>query len=854
MLIKNLFKYWTYQVFFPGTVLRQKYEAFKVLLENDKRAHEMMAELEEIYQDQIRVDFSVIEAKYEDFAQTVRRIVENLGKMCPTRYQDLMAYYKKFDFYVRFRLAPPEYDFSPPFAVMLAEVTAEDANRVGGKAANIATMGNTLNLPVPRGFVVTTNAFCYFLECNDLRKEIDARLAGLDIRDTASLNRVSGELMQRIRTATVPPDVEAAIRSAAEFGHEAPGSWPTLAVRSSAVGEDGRASFAGQYKTVLSVPRDAVVEAYKEVVASKYAPEALYYRINCGFSDMETPMAVLALEMVDAAASGVMYTADLEAPESGLLDIHSIWGLGELLVQGAASADMFKIKKGTRPRIVHQQAAAKPRQMRFDPHGGIRIADVAAQKADRFSLDEGQALKLAQWGIQLEAHYQTPQDVEWCLSSRGDLFLLQTRPLALGQDRKPAEDCVIEEFDHPVLLSGGERASSGVGGGPVFKLRRESDLDAIPPNAVLVARNASATYVRVMDRLSAVVTDRGSTTGHFASVAREFGVPTLVNTGMASRRLKSGQPVTVYADERKVYDGLVRPLLESPCVRKNPMADSPFARKLEYIMGFISPLRLVDPNDTEFVPGGCRSMHDIIRFAHEKCVQEMFAIGTRKTGRKMGAKKLVTSIPMHLLVLDVGEGLAETSVQNREVDMADVQSAPLLAVWNGLSHPNIKWFQISHFDWEQYDRFAAGIISPEAAQFASYAVISLDYLNLNLKFGYHFVVLDTVCGPRTNENHILFRFDGGGGTPRGRFLRAEFISRILERHHFDIAKKSDLVDARFMEAPRDQIAEKLDMLGRLLGATRLMDMYLKEEQQVGAAVEAFLEGRYSFSSTDMESG
>jgi pyruvate,water dikinase len=110
MLIKSLFKYWTYQVFAPGTVLREKYGAFKSLLESDKRAHELMAELEEIYHNHTRVDFTNIEARYEEFANCVSQIIENLIKMCPTRYLNLRGYFKKFDSYIRYMLAPPEYD------------------------------------------------------------------------------------------------------------------------------------------------------------------------------------------------------------------------------------------------------------------------------------------------------------------------------------------------------------------------------------------------------------------------------------------------------------------------------------------------------------------------------------------------------------------------------------------------------------------------------------------------------------------------------------------------------------------------------------------------------------------------
>jgi len=852
MLIKNLFKHWTYQVFSPGTILREKYEAFKSLLECDKHAHELIAELEEIHHDQIKVDFSVIEDKYDTLSHQVGQIVENLQRMCPSRYQDLMAYYKKFDFYIRFMLSPPEYDFSPPFTLTLPEVTKEDASRVGGKALHVAAIGRILNLPVPSGFVITTNAFHYLLEYNNLRREIDRRMAKLDIQDTLALNHISHDLVHLIISAQVPPDIESSILSAVQSINENRKRKCQMAVRSSAVAEDGSSSFAGQYKTVLNVRQNRLLDVYREVIASKYSPEALYYRINYGLTDMETPMAVLVLEMVDAVVSGVMYTIDLEQPEAKQMNIHSIWGLGELLVQGKASPDIFNIKKGGHAIIAGLRPGMKPRQMVLTEQGDTKIVDVRKDKRNQPSLDNERALTLARWGMHLEAHYQCPQDVEWCLDRNGDLFLLQSRPLRTGEDHSPTLECTYEEISNPVLISGGDRASPGVGTGRVFKIRRESDLDRIPEKAVLVAKTASSRYVKVMNKLSAVVTDTGSTAGHFASVAREFGVPLLVNTGNATQCLTQGAEVTAYPDGKKVYDGVVHSLMVNPCVRKNLMTDSPFSRKLEYVISFISPLRLVDPEDPGFVPGSCRSMHDIIRFAHEKCVQEMFTIGNRRTGRKMGAKKLISHIPIQVYLLDVGEGLKKTALRKKEIQTEEIQSEPFLAVWKGLSHPDIQWSQFSHFNWEEYDRIvmSGGIISAASAQLASYAVLSREYLNLNLKFGYHFVILDTVCSERADENHILFRFAGGGGDLHGRSLRAEFLCTILERLEFDVNKKSDLVDARFTDAPKKKIDEKLDMLGRLLGATRLMDMYLKEENQVEAFVEDFLKGRYHFASVE----
>lgn len=209
--LTNLFKYWTYQVFSPGTVLREKYEAFKSLLRNDKKAHELMAELEEIYHDHIKVDFSVIEKKCSELSRSVSNIVEDLNRMHPTTYSNLRDYYRKLDFYIRFMLTPREYDFSPPFAIPLKKISPDDLLLVGGKALNLAIIESALQLPIPKGFAITTNAFYYFIEFNDLRKRIDKGLSRLDINSPVSIDAVSDELMTIILNALIPPDIEKAI-------------------------------------------------------------------------------------------------------------------------------------------------------------------------------------------------------------------------------------------------------------------------------------------------------------------------------------------------------------------------------------------------------------------------------------------------------------------------------------------------------------------------------------------------------------------------------------------------------------------------------------------------------------------
>jgi pyruvate,water dikinase len=263
-------------------------------------------------------------------------------------------------------------------------------------------------------------------------------------------------------------------------------------------------------------------------------------------------------------------------------------------------------------------------------------------------------------------------------------------------------------------------------------------------------------------------------------------------------------------------------------------------------------LELVDPEADNFTPEGCRSHHDIIRFCHEKAVQEMFNIGDRRIRKIGSAKKLESEIPMLFYVFDVGGGLNENSRARKSVAQEDIRSVPMKALLKGLNHPGIRWGDFTHFDWAEHDKIvmSGGIISPKAAMFASHAVLSPDYMNLNLRFGYHFVIVDTLCSNHSADNYVLFRFSGGGADFDKRMLRADFLNRILHRIGFEVSRKSDLIDAELMGKPDDTIESKLDMVGRLLGATRLMDMYLKDASMVEGFVEDFMNGRYHFATVD----
>lgn len=845
-MFSNILRYLTRQIVFPDATIRKKYQTFKQLLDRDHRAHQLLAEFEDIFYNHRKADIKALETKYDALAESVSGMVQDLHALSGGTYDNLSDYFTKIDSCLRVINAPEKVFCGPPYTLALEQIGSDSEGVVGGKACNLAKLQHELKLPVPAGFVITTNAFQYFLKHNKLQPVIDQQLAGLVSSSPSLVGQVSRYLVPIIENSRIPPEVEKDILSVLANLTLRIGEKAKIALRSSAVAEDSALSFAGQYLSLLNVGVDSLLDSYRKVLASKYSPRALAYRIQHGILDSMTPMAVVVIEMIDAAVSGVITTVDPENMDGETLNIHSLWGLGGLLMGGKTAADVLTLSKKIQPEVIRRQGADKRQQMVVAPDGEARIVPVGDNERLAFSLSDEEASFLGSVGITVESYFQRAQEIEWCIDRHGSLHILQSRVLPIRNRSLPISTGI--RTDRVVLIQGGVRASGGTGQGRVFTIEKESQLEDIPPDSVLIVRQTLPVYAVAMGRLRAVVAEQGDVAGHFSSVAREFGVPLLVKVEGVMTCLDQGQEITVDADNQVVYAGL-----DSTCQQKKnescAFLDSPFRRKLQSMIRFISPLSLVDPKSSSFVPESCRSLHDIIRFVHEKSMAEMFSLGTERGPRYGSTRRLVSSVPLSLLLLDVGEGLSPSVGNSKDVSMEDVRSRPLLALWRGLTYPGIDWAGRTHFDWERYDSvvMAGGVVDKNSTAFASYAVIAQDYLNVNLRFGYHFTLLDTLCGEIPSDNYIVLRFAGGGGDFHGRLLRVKFLASILDTMGFTVEITGDLVDAKIVQMEERAVADTLDLVGRLLAVTRLLDMALKNEAMVAVCIDDFWAGRYDFS-------
>ncbi|MDD2466472.1 MAG: PEP/pyruvate-binding domain-containing protein [Desulfobulbus sp.] len=832
MQVGALFKHWSLRLLAPDLVLQNTYDNFKTLLACDGRCHALMAEFEALYHNGQREDFARTRIRHRRLTEAVVGMVSALEQMSPRAAHGLRDYVNKYDFYIHLQLAPPERFLIPPFVV--DHTSLVEAGLVGNKSHRLVELQIGAQVPAPKGFTITSTTFDLLLAHNQVRPAIDLLLAAIDFSDFQGLEHISQALATMVSHLEIPSQVEQEIYAAYDALTGEEGTPARVAVRSSAQQEDGSHSFAGQYHSVLGVGRQQLLSAYLEVLASKYTSEALLYRIHAGLSDEEASMAVLVLSMVEAVAAGVVYTRDPMGGSVPSLLVQSIHGLGLPLVSGEVVPEVFTFPpEGLQPSAYCQGQQAD--QLVLQSGKVVRVPCVA----DKPTLTREQVNELAVISRRIESFYDgTPQDIEWALDSAGRIVILQARPLETDSpaDRATKESAKGSCIQSPPILCGAIPASTGVASGRVHHA------DTLPQDGgqekvILVTRHIAPSLVRHIHQLSAVVCEQGAVTGHFATVCREFGVVLLVSAQGALQCLQPGMEVTVDGYQGIVYEGFISEWLQGDTGHKQKKSDG-YGQRIRKILDYITPLHLVNPQESNFRPQSCRSLHDIIRYAHEMAVQSMFGLGEMTGGASSRSRKLATDLPLDIYLLDVGGAFADSG--KKSISPQRLHAKPFLALWQGLSHPEIDWQSHLHFDWQGFGDMAlsGGIAEGDARQFGSYAVISPDYLNLNMRFGFHFTLIDCLCGTESRANHCHLRFAGGGGNSKGRAVRILLLQNILGRLGFEVQVLGDLLDARLSGWPMADLLPLLTEVGRLLGMTKLLDMVLSEED-VDQRVEQF---------------
>ncbi|MCU0572774.1 MAG: PEP-utilizing enzyme [Syntrophobacteraceae bacterium] len=813
----------------PEGPAAERYAHYDAFLNHNHDALRILSELELVDRGAGLATLASIQRRTENLLEEVRGLVASLSGLAGDRYGELLQVHDA----VARNLAPLLERRRPtiegPLTLPFSELGPQHLHLAGAKSVNLATVRNRLGLPTPDGFVVTTATFDLFLRENRLLDSIDAMLAELDPEATESWEACL-RIQEMIREAPLPESLAQALEREYRELASRHGGMPLVAVRSSAVGEDTEASFAGQYTSVLEVDRDRIATAYRTVLASKYTPRAIIYRLRYGLADAATPMAAAAVVMVRARASGVLYTRDPSRPGSGQARLDAASGLGEKVVGGSASPDVFHVDRGSLQIV---QRRVEGREDGPDaPGAGQAISD-------------GAVLTLVEYGMKMEKHFGSPQDIEWAEDQEGNLLILQARPLGMAVGDEQEQEADLSGLK--LLLEAGQTASPGRVSGRALLARTDLKPEEAE-DVILVSRTAAPDLAPFMGRVRGLITDLGGAASHLASVARETNVPALMDVREATNLITDGQEITLLADEGRVYLGLAPELARKLPDRGADDERGPIGRHLREILDQISPLNLTDPKAPEFAPSGCRTLHDLIRFAHEKAMTEMFSL-SQLADSSVVSRKLSANIPLSLYFIDLGGGLAPGLTSCDEIRPEHIRSRPMAALWRGLTHPGVTWSGAVDISARNFMALMAGSIGPENAtppEVDSYALISSDYLNLSVKFGYHYSNLDALCSDDPNANTISLQFSGGAGTGMGKALRIELLSRVLSRLSYDVEVRGDLLQAALKGLDCEAMEVILDQTGRLLGCSRLLDLAIPSHAEVETLTELFFKEDYDF--------
>ncbi|MCA1743868.1 MAG: PEP/pyruvate-binding domain-containing protein, partial [Desulfovibrionales bacterium] len=447
----------------------KKYRLYKDFLDSNYEAMNLISRLEEFYYGEEDISHGEVRRNTRDLLESVTQMINSI--------QDMSGKYKKFD-----------------------KVWPEIKDRVNNK--------NEIDLPAPGGFVVSARAYQEFLGKNDLEKFIEDMLEQLDVEDAGKLEKLSNKIKDKFLGSDIPENVQEEISQAVNVMLEKYGDDVLVAVRSSAVGEDGDISFAGQYSSYINIKGRDIPETYKKVLASKYNSGALAYRKKHGLREDDTPMCVVITTMIRAQASGVMYTQDPAAGKESVLKISAGYGFGQRIVSGEDTGDEYVVNKSDL-KIENLDISPKKKMYSYGNNKWPRLMDVPEELQEKQVLSHDEIQLMARYGLSLEKFFRQAQDVEWVRSEEGELLIVQARPLRLidsNDNEGPDEETFIT--DYPLIISGGKTASRGRWIGKVYMAKTPRDLSPVK-DAVLVTKTADPRYTEYLGRVGAVVSEVG---------------------------------------------------------------------------------------------------------------------------------------------------------------------------------------------------------------------------------------------------------------------------------------------------------------------------------------------------------
>jgi len=832
-------------------ILTERYNAFCDLLRANNNALEIMADLEEKASGEYLFDRAYIISKIELLSSNILKIIESINKLTKNKFSELIERHSAINQELQ-RIISGEFVIKETdYTIDLSNIFNKDTSNVGGKISHLGEIKNKLGILIPEGFAITAYAFKRFIEDNRIDLKIKEYLSDLNIESLDEINKASQQIQTIILNSNLPAEIYQSIKDssirlinkikAREISINKPIEDIKVSVRSSAILEDSDFSFAGQYATFLNVSTEEIIEKYKAVIASLFTARAVFYYKTKGFSELDMVMAVGVLEMIDARCGGVVYSRDPNDANSDEIIINAVWGLGKAVVDGIYEPHYYRYSR-KEGKVVLKKETDQRHMIINVKEGDTREVDVPIEYLQKSCLSDEDIKKLVNIADVLESHYSSPQDIEWVIDKEGRLYILQSRQLNISSLQAETINIprIVEGYN--LLIDKGIIACKGIGFGKVYILKEEDDLKNLPELSVLVARSTSIKFVPLMNKISAIVTDVGSATGHMASISREYNVPTIVNTEIGTKVLQNNLEVTVDAFNCNVYEGKVDILLDL----KERLKDSAFQQTYIYkmlnkLLNQIVPLNLVNPEAENFNAKSCKTFHDITRFCHEQSMNAMFDLGLKYGQEASGTTTLRAGVPTEITMIDLGGGFTNNGL--KVLTAKNILSIPFKALLKGMI--SMRWPEPPKTDARGFLGMIARTATISEEQIAdagkrSFAILSKNYINFSIRLGYHFSLIEAFVGENINDNYIRFFFKGGGAAIDRRLRRVGLITAILKKMGFSVKVTNDVINANITDYTEPHLEDRLEIMGKLTAYTKQLDMTLYNDAIAEMFTEQFI--------------
>ena len=450
------------------------------------------------------------------------------------------------------------------YVTPFSRIRMKDVPRVGGKTASLGEM-ISFGLPVPDGFAVTADAYKYFIRHNKLDHGIQEILAGTNVKNIKQLKSAGARIRAMINSSSFPADMEIQVIEMFRTLRT-----PFVAVRSSATAEDlPDASFAGEQESYLNVDEKNLMTRIKNCFASLFTDRAISYREDKNFGHFKVYLSVAVQQQVFSKSSGVMFTLDPDSGHRNFIVINSGYGLGDYIVQGKITPDEFWIFKKN-GRLISKKLGDK-KMMEVRSIFGVKRKTLSKTMQKSFSISDKEAEQLGAYGMQIEKHYGRAMDIEWAKDDKNKIFIIQARPETVHSTKRQ----IYEEYrmtEHGKLLAEGYAVGRKIACGKVNIIRSVKEMGRFKKGDILVTTNTDPDWEPIMKMASAIVTEQGGRTSHAAIVSRELGIPAVVGTTGATKKLPNGYQVTAdcSGERGKIWKGALKFLRTEHDIKKMP--------------------------------------------------------------------------------------------------------------------------------------------------------------------------------------------------------------------------------------------------------------------------------------------